>query len=203
MTKLTTWALLCAFGLVCLFSSCQSSKVAYGNSQYFKQTPRAVAQDLPPVQETEPVEQQKLYASVLEAVTNRDANMLVERAQKNLSAAVERSNNADLKEKAQRMNKLAASMKEGQLTKKEARAKRKELKKEVRSLTKEYKAMSPNATQDLDQGLKLSLILAGAGLLFLIIGGAVGGSAGGIVALLGLLALVGGIVALIIWAASS
>ena len=202
MTKLTTWALLCAFGLVCLFSSCQSSKVAYGNSQYFKQTPRAVTQDLP-VQETEPVEQQKLYASVLKAVTNRDANMLVERAQKNLSAAVKRSNNADLKEKAQRMNELAASMKEGLLTKKEARAKRKELKKEVRSLTKEYKAMSPNATQDLDQGLKLSLILAGAGLLFLIIGGAVGGSAGGIVALLGLLALVGGIVALIIWAASS
>ena len=203
MTKLTTWTLLCAFGLVCLFSSCQSSKVAYGNSQYFKQTPRPVAPSIPSEPEVAPVEKQKLYASVLKAVVTQDADILIERAQKNLSAAVEKSDNAELKQKAQRMNELATSMKEGQLTKKEVRAKRKDLKQEVRSLAKEYKAMEPNATKDIDQGLKLSLILAGAGLLFLIIGGAVGGSAGGIVALLGLLALVGGIVALIIWAASS
>ena len=38
-TKLTLWTML---GMLCLatcFSGCQSSKIAYGNSYYFKQTP--------------------------------------------------------------------------------------------------------------------------------------------------------------------
>ena len=195
MTKLTTWALLCAFGLVCLFSSCQSSKVAYGNSQYFKQTPRPVA---PPTAQ----EKANLKASLEKMVADKPAVAArMEEARQQLSEVIAKDENTALRASVDRTKQLAREMKSEQLTRKEVRGKRKELRQELRVLAKEFRTASPEQTQDLDQYLKTSLILVAAALLLSIIA-AVTVNAGGISVIfgvLGALAWVAALVFFIIW----
>ncbi len=191
-TKPTLWVLLCVIVLAGLFSGCQSSKIAFGNSYYFKQSPKATNQTPPSVDKLDP-QGAELYASLeREVLVSRDAGALIEQAQQQLSIAVEKSDNEQLKERASRMNQLAGEMNGQELTKKETRAKRKELRQELRSLAKEYKAMSPNETNDMDKSLLLSIIFLGAGLLFLFIFWP-----------LGILMFLAGLVLLIIWAVNS
>ena len=197
MTKPTLWAVLCVVALAGVFSGCQSSKIAYGNSYYFKQTPKPVAKAASSVDRVAPLSSELQVSAEPEAVAQRDAKSLVERAQQQLLAVAEKSNNTQLKEQAQRMNRMANEMKGQELTKKEARAKRKELRKELRSLAKEYKAMAPNETNDLDQNLKVSLILLGASLLFFILGAFIP-----YIGIVGLLALLAALVFFIIWLAT-
>ena len=195
MTKLTTWALLCAFGLVCLFSSCQSSKVAYGNSQYFKQTPRKVA---PPTARQEA----NLKASLKKVAADApEVAAKMEEAREQLSEVVANSENTALRASVDRTKQLAHEMKNKQLTRKEMRGKRKMLRQELRVLAKEFRTASPEQTQDLDQYLKTSLILVAAALLLSIIA-AVTVNAGGISVIfgvLGALAWVAALVFFIIW----
>ena len=194
MTKLTTWALLCAFGLVCLFSSCQSSKVAYGNSQYFKQTPRPVA---PPTAQ----EKANLKASLEKMVADKPAVAArMEEARQQLSEVIAKDENTALRASVDRTKQLAREMKSEQLTRKEVRGKRKELRQELRVLAKEFRSAAPEQTQDLDQNLKVSLILVAVALLLSIIAAATSATGiSAIFAILGALAWVAALVFFIIW----
>lgn len=196
-TKPMLWVLLVALCSSAMLSGCQSSKTAFGNSYYFKQTPKSVDQqtmasevatsEAATLEKVAP-QSAELYTSLeKETMAERDAGALIEQAQQQLLAAVEKTENTELKEKALRMNQLMGEMNGQELTKKEAKAKRKE----VRSLVKEYKSMSPNETNDMEKNLLLSIILLGGGLLMFFIFWP-----------LGALMFLAGLVFLIIWAAS-
>ncbi len=192
------WVLLITLCSSIMFSSCQSSKIAFGNSYYFKQTPKssdqsvaAASLEIEQVKKLTPSQAELLTSLNQDLMVERDAGALIEQAQQQLLAAVEKTDNVELKAKAQRMSQLASEMNSQELTKKEARAKRKEVRKEVRSLVKEYKSMSPNETNDMEKNLLLSIILMGGGLLLLFIFWP-----------LGALMFIAGLVFLIIWAAS-
>ena len=194
MTKPTLWVVGCVVALAGIFSGCQSSKIAYGNSYYFKQTAKPVAQAPAPV-EVDKVspDSEELYVSAeRQALTQQDASVMLEQAQAQLLEVAERSDSEALKESAQRFNQTVNSMKGQEMTKKEARSKRKELRKELRTLAKEYKAAAPDETQDMDKQLLLSIIFAGSGLIFLFLFWP-----------LGILLILASLVMLIIWAANS
>lgn len=207
MTKPTLWVVLCAVALAGVFSGCQSSKIAYGNSYYFKQTPKPVDKAIPFTEKTEVAkvpEQNELYVSTREKLgTVMNADAMMKQVRQQLQEVAAKSDNEFLKEKAHRVDKITSSIQEGNLSKKETRTKRRELRKELRELAKEYRHASPNEMNDIEGGLLVSILLLGGGLLFIIIGAVLGGSGGGILVLLGALALIGGLVALIIWAANN
>ena len=192
ITKPTLWITACVVALAGMFSGCQSSKIAYGNSYYFKQKPKAVAQQPDAVDKVAPNSAELHVLAEPKAVTERDASALLEQAQTQLLEEVEKSDSKALKESAQHFNETVNSMKGQEMTKKETRAKRKELRQELRTLAKEYKAAAPNETQDMDKQLLLSIIFGGAGLIFLFI-----------IPLLGILFILTSLVLLIIWAANS
>ncbi len=194
-TKLTLWTML---GMLCLatcFSGCQSSKIAYGNSYYFKQTPRAVT---PPTA----TEQANLKASLeKQGLTKETATTKMAEAREQLDEVVAKSENSALQASVARTKQLAREVKGKQLTRQEKRAKRKELRQELRVLAKEFRNAAPEKTQDIDRYLKISLILVAAALLLSIIGAATVTTAGGlnIFWLLGSLAWIGAIVFFILW----
>ena len=192
-TKLTLWT---GLGMLCLatcFSGCQSSKIAYGNSYYFKQTPRPVT---PPTA----TEKANLKASLEkqglaeEAVATKMAE-----AREQLDEVVAKSENTALQASVDRTKQLAREMKGEQLTRKEVRSKRKELRQELRVLAKEFKNAAPEETQDIDRNLKLALILLGAALVLSIIAGATYTGGYGILWLLATLAWLAGVVFFVIW----
>ena len=175
-TKLTLWMGLGMFCLASMFSGCQSSKIAYGNSYYFKQTPKPVAENEPAVEEVAPVPSEKeLKASVDKlATTNQDATVRLTEARQQLATVVAESNNPALKEGVARTRQLASDMKSEQLTKREPRATRKELRKEIRTLAKEFRHAAPDATNEIDRYLKYALILLGVALVLSIVSGVAG-----------------------------
>lgn len=206
--RATLWLLMCIFCTAGLLTGCQSSKIAYGNSYYFKQTPRPVqpSQVDTSLEKTSttvalPEANELLVANEEKPASVKDIENLIAQAQHQMMEVAEKSNNEALKEKADRIDNIHTAIKDGTLSKKEIRAKRKELRQEVRSLVKAYKAAPDSAEgeQQMDQKLRLSLILGAGGLLLFILGAAVAGPIGGVFALLGLLALIGGLVMLIIW----
>ena len=191
-TKLTLWVTLGGLVLASLFSGCQSSKIAYGNSYYFKQTPRSV--DKKVTEQVAPLSSNLQVSREQLALAQRDPKALLEQAQQQLLAVVEENNNGPLKESAVRMNQMANELKGQTMTKKEVRAKRKELRKELKNLAKEYRSMAPNQTNDLDQNLKASLILLAASILFFILA-----IIAPVLGIIGLLALLAALVFFIIW----
>ena len=188
MTKPTLWLAACVVVLAGMFSGCQSSKIAYGNSYYLKQNPKPVT----PVDKVMPNSAELLASTQPEVATPKDASTMLEQAQAKLLAATEKSGNAQLKESAQRISKIADEVKGTEMTKRETRAKRKELRQELQSMAKEYRSMAPDQTNALDQNLKVSLILLVAGLILALIPTAV-------TQVIGLLAFAAGLVFLIIW----
>ena len=178
-TKLTLWAALGMMFLACCFSGCQSSKIAYGNSYYFKQTPKPVAEPRlsTPLaeQSAAPLAEGNLQASVeKDASSHNDAATRLQEARQQIATVVAESNNPALKASVARTQQLAGELKNDQLTRKETRATRKEIRKELRTLTREFRHAAPDATQELDQYLKYALILLGLALLLSIISGVAG-----------------------------
>jgi hypothetical protein len=193
-TKLTLWT---GLGMLCLatcFSGCQSSKIAYGNSYYFKQTPRPVA---PPTAQ----EKANLKASLeKQGLTEESLNTKMKEAREQLDEVIAKSENSALQASVARTKQLAREMKGEQLTRKEVRGKRKELRQELRVLAKEFRNAAPEETQDIDQNLKLALILLGAALVLSIIAGATANPGSfGIIWLLATLAWIAGVVFFVIW----
>ena len=197
MTKPTLWIAVCVVALAGMFSGCQSSKIAYGNSYYFKQSPKATANPSVTIDKVAPSSAELQVSSHPEQMTQRDASVLLEKAQAQLQEVAEKSDNVALKESTERFNKTVNSIKGQELTKKEARTKRKELRKELRTLTKEYRNLAPAETNDLDKNLKVGLILLGVGLVLLILGAFVP-----VIGLLGVLSMVAGLVFFVIWLAT-
>jgi hypothetical protein len=182
--------------MICLatcFSGCQSSKIAYGNSYYFKQTPRPVT---PPTA----TEQANLKASLEKrALTEEAAATKMKEAREQLDEVVAKSEGSALQTSVARTKQLAREMKGKQLTRQEKRAKRKELRQELRVLAKEFRNAAPEQTQDIDRNLKLALILLGAALVLSIIAGATYTGGYGILWLLATLAWLAGVVFFVIW----
>ncbi len=204
MIKSIYFTLLGIFTVACIFSGCQSSKIAYGNSYYFKQTPKAL-----PAQQTadraatpekiasESISSKELQASIAQKVQKtEDVEAMVESAQQQL----EKSGNENLKQHVARINNLKEAAKDQYLTKKEVRATRKEMRKEIKSLVKEYrKTASPNKAEglnDLDKNLRLAIIFLGVGLILSIIYGASYVPAIGVIASIAWLV---GVIFFIVW----
>jgi len=193
-----------------LFSRCQSSKIAYGNSYYFKQTPKPTAKtkeqaapldklEVPETLESLGLPEEEVLASVDQPERRATALRLMAEAKEKID---ENLAEGPLRERVEHLGELAESANNENLNRKERRAFRKELKQEVKTLAKELKeTYSPNNSEevnDLDRNLKISLILLAAGLLFSILG-VIGGAVGTIFVILGTLAFVAGIVFFIIW----
>ena len=198
ITKPTLWIAACVLALAGMFSGCQSSKIAYGNSYYFKQSPKVVTKATPPIAPVEIAElpdQNELYVSTKKIPATSDAKTTIDKVRQQMLEVADKSNDQQLKEKAYRVNEIASSVQERTLNKQETRAKRKELNQELRSLAKEYRSMAPDQTNDLDKNLKISLILLVAGLIFLLIPTVV-------TIVIGSLAFAAGLVFLIIWLAT-
>ena len=158
-----------------IFSSCQSSKVAYGNKYYFKQQPRTLTQskELQPSAVPERLESlsladQELLASIdSELKQHKDVEVMMEKATQKLTKKLGESGHAQLADRVSNISDMAAASKDQSLTKREARNKRKEVRREIRELTKEWKATSPNSESfldDLDPNLKKSNYFLGFGI---------------------------------------
>lgn len=202
--KSMLWVLISTLCVACMLASCQSSKVAYGNSYYFKQTPKPAVKPQPgPTVEAIPKSDELYVTTEKASITQKEAEKFIAKAHRQMLEAAEKSDNKDLKEKAGKIDHLTRSIQEGNMSKKEMRDERRELRKEVRSLIREYRS-APEEMHEMDRTLRLTLILAGIGLLLLIIGGVAGYTvAGGVFAILGFLALTGALVTFIIWAVNA
>lgn len=209
MSKLTYFALCSALVIACIFSSCQSSKIAYGNSYYFKQTPKKIAPSqevtdrvaAPEKVSSESISSADLQVSVASKIQKPEkVETMIETAQQQLAENLEKSGNEHLKKRVSRINKLAASAKDQDLTKKEVRAKRREIRKEIKLLAKEYRETAApqreGGLDDLDKNLRLAIIFWGVGLILSIVTAATYVPALGIIAGLAWLA---GSIFFIIW----
>ncbi|MGB3778209.1 MAG: hypothetical protein WA960_07605 [Tunicatimonas sp.] len=190
-TKLTLWMALSIFCLAVGFSGCQSSKIAYGNSYYFKQTPRPVAP--PTAKETD-----NLKASLeKQGLTEQSLTAKMEEAREQLDEAVTKSENSAFQASVARTKQLAREMKGEQLTRKEVRGKRKELRQELRTLAKEFKNASPEETKAIDRNLKLAIIFLGVALILSILAGSTPGY--GVLGLLATIAIIVSVVFFVLW----
>lgn len=210
MTKSTYWALFGVLIIACIFSSCQSSKIAYGNAYYFKQTPKTIAPqevadrvEAPERISSESISSEDLQASIAQKVQKaKDVETMIETSQKQLAENLEKSGNENLKKSVSHINELVASAKDQDLSKKEIRAKRKEIRKEIKSLAKEYRETAApdkaGGLDDLDKNLRLAIIFWGAGLVLSIIG-SIAGVAGSPVWILASLSWLVGSIFFIIW----
>lgn len=184
------WGVLLAMGIATLFSGCQSSKVAYGNRYYFKQTPRPVAvEKSDPVSEVQSSVPEELQVSLQPELLAEESK--VTQAQAQLEKAIAKSNNEDLKKQATRVNRLAEAMKVENSSERDKKEQRRELRKELKQLKKELRA-APNETNDMDRNLRIALILLVAGLVLGLI-------PLGPLNIVGWIAFVAGLVFLIIW----
>ena len=179
------------FCLAVGFSGCQSSKIAYGNSYYFKQTPRPVA---PPTAR----EKANLKASLeKQGLTEEAVATKMKEARTQLDEVVAKSENTALQASVARTKQLARQMKGKQLTRKEVRGKRKELRQELRTLAKEFKNASPEETKAIDQNLKFAIIFLGVALILSILAGSTPGY--GVLGLLATIAIIVSVVFFVLW----
>lgn len=196
-TKRTWWALI---GIVCLaygFSGCQSSKIAFGNSYYFKQTPRPekVAEPSPSAEPTASVPEQTATAS-REKTNENSAAVRLQEARQELATALKENRNPALNASVERTRQLGREIKSQTLTKPEKRAKRRELRKEMRTLTKELRHTAPKAVQEIDRQLRLAIILWGVAIILSILSGVAGL---GVLWILASIAGIAGTVFFILW----
>lgn len=207
MTKSIYGALSSALVIGCMFSSCQSSKVAYGNDYYFKQTPKTVAaQEMNKVEAPEKVSSQAANSENLQvsiAPVSQQPQAVaarVQAAQQQLAETLAESGHEHLQQRVNHINELVAEAKDQNLSKQEMRAQRKEVRQEIKALVKEYReTAAPNKAEglsDLDKNLRLAIIFWGVGLVLSIVTAATYVPAVGLIAGLAWLA---GSVFFIIW----
>lgn len=161
-----------------LFSQCQSSKIAYGNKYYFKQTPRTEKPVVPVAARPEAPEQvlpqglaqePMVTASVERPIVKQQSTkqrMLEAKAQ--VEASLDAGEKAMLKQRAEQIQNLAMSAKDKQLDRKERRAFRKEMKKEMKALARDFNSITEsqetNFLDDLDENLRKAIIFWAIGL---------------------------------------
>ncbi|MGB3585230.1 MAG: hypothetical protein WBA23_01760 [Tunicatimonas sp.] len=187
-TRSVFWIGVLLLSATCIFSSCQSSKVAYGNKHYFKQQPR-VAQQQPTLQPSEVPDKleslsladEELLASIKpELEQYKSTEKLMADATQKLTKKLHKSGNSQLAERIEGISDLAVSAKDESLTRRESKNKRKEIRREIRSLAKDLKA-SPNSEtifDDLDPYLRKAILFWILGLILTILAVALSGAGG-------------------------
>ncbi|MEO0330961.1 MAG: hypothetical protein AAF223_04635 [Bacteroidota bacterium] len=176
--KVYVSALLFSAILLGLLSACQSSKVAYGNSYYFKATPKAVVK--------EPLLSASVEKNVPTQTTAAEHEQAIE--QRVIDLQQQQKTLELLEEK--RAQPLAA--REQRELRRQQRNERKAFRKELKQLAQDIK-MAPDRTQkeQLSSNGRLGLILAVIGLLvLLLVPGQVGYVIGVIALVIGLLLLI-------------
>lgn len=174
--KLSTslWVLSGALLIGSVFTGCQSSKIAYGNSYYFKQSPREVA----PESSTEPekvltdVPEEPLLVSAEPKSQPHQTTeaRITEAEQKIVNQSAPRE--TGVQNRIEKITEMAASARSSSLDRREKREKRQEIRREIKALSRELKA-SPQASSelsDLDPNLRKAIIFGGIGLVLSIIG---------------------------------
>ena len=163
-----------SFATAFLFTGCQSSKIAYGNSYYFKQQPRSTPVDkvkAPEKVASLGVKDEVLLASIQHQVRqHQDPESLMKKARQKLDEQLAQTDRTHLQERVRRVSALATSA--NTLNRQEKRARRKEIRQELKALAKEFKR-SPQSSSDLDDldpNLRKAIIFWGVGLILSIIG---------------------------------
>jgi len=155
-----------------LFSQCQSSKIAYGNKYYFKQTPRtekAVVPSIERAQAPEKVLPQGLAEEAIvtasvnrEVVKQESARQLMLEAKELVEANLDAGEKAVLKQRAEKIQSLAQSATDKKIDRRERRAFRQEMKKEMKALAKDFNSVTDsneaNLLDDLDDNLRKAII---------------------------------------------
>jgi len=196
-TRSVFWIGVLLLSATCIFTSCQSSKVAYGNKYYFKQAPKTVAESAP---KAEVIPETTLEASVAEETAVKEtAEVRMQQAREKIAEVLADESNTELQASFQRTKQLASDVNNEQLTRKEVRTKRKELKKEMRTLKKEFKNAAPEATKEIDRYLRLSLIFFGIAVLLSIIAAVTVTAGFGVLWALSSIAWLAGAVFFILW----
>lgn len=180
--KASNYALFLVGGLslMMLFSSCETSKIAYGNSYYFKATPKKSFQAL----ENQEVVDEKLMVSLIDEAPAVQIEEKVEMVEQKIAylQSVQAEREALLSEG----DALSRTEKKELLL--QEKTTRKELRKEVKALVKEYKQAPQQTTNssDISGNTRTGIIIGAAGLVLLIIGGPILGLVGSILVVVGL-----------------
>jgi len=148
------------------FASCETSKIAYGNSYYFKATPKAVPAKHTSKQTTTAPLEANLAA---ESVSLPDLEQRIQRVHQKVHNLSQAQDQQQLAHTVQ----APLNKKEKKELLKDKREQRKALKKEVRSLIKNYKR-SPNKIEEqsaVSGNLRTGIILGAIGLVLVLIGG--------------------------------
>ena len=166
-----------SLAITSLFTGCQSSKIAYGNSHYFKQQPRSTSVSKDKVPERVAslgLKNETLLVSIQQEVKqHKDTKSLMAEAEQKLNEQLAQTGNTHLQERIGRVSELATSVSES-ANRQEKKAKRKEIRQEIKALAKELKSAphSSSDLDDLDPYLKKAIIFWGIGLVLSIIGAA-------------------------------
>ncbi len=180
----TIGLMISLLAITMLFSQCQSSKIAYGNKYYFKQSPRtekAVASAVTRPEAPEkvipqgPTEESIITASVNHRIIKQESpQQMMQEAKAQLEANLDAGEKALLKQRAEKIQNLAMSAKDKQLDRRERRAFRKEMKEEMKSLAEDFNSITESkdssAFDDLDENLRKAIIFWAIGLGISIVG---------------------------------
>ncbi|MEK6477888.1 hypothetical protein WJR50_10150 [Catalinimonas sp. 4WD22] len=195
-TKITLSLSLSLIALV-FFSSCESSKIAFGNSYYFKQTPKPVTQAEEnsaseatstlaeeQVKSVEVPDKTKVYASTEAIAAEKSIKEKIEKVEKRIER-VKALNELEQKNEESKVTLSKAYKKE---LRKEQRVEKRELKKEIKALAKEYKKAPEEVKEQMavSGNTRTGIILGAAGLILLIIGGPILWTLGTILVVVGL-----------------
>ncbi|MGB3587390.1 MAG: hypothetical protein WBA23_12660 [Tunicatimonas sp.] len=183
-SKISTFILVFTCLAAIFFSSCQSSKIAYGNSYYFKATPKATPQKAI-LSETKPAiaSLKKVPVKVPSATERNEA--IVQKIS-NLQ-----NHQTQLEETQTALNQ-ATTAREKREVRRQQRGKKKVIRQELKQLSRELRA-APEEVQkeNLSKNGRLGLIFAAIGLvLLLVVPGSVGYILGTILLVVGVLLLI-------------
>ena len=167
-----------------LLSSCQSSKTAFGNSYYFKATPKTIADS------SEEGDDKQAVASI-ESIQNEPTS-LEERKEALDRKIVSLENRQKSIEQTKADIKRASTPQAKRAFRKEQRAEKKAFRGELKELVKDIRtAPEELQTENLSSNGRLGLIFAAIGLvLLLVVPGQVGYILGTILLVVGLLLLI-------------
>lgn len=184
MTKLVLILTTCTAAVL---SSCESSKIAFGNSYYFKQTPKQVAVKNSPEEE--------VVATI--GKVSPDVIKVDHQVKKSLAKLATLTNEniklqSTLLSEREQLTRL-----EKKSIRQERKKNQREIRKELKTLRKEYRSAPEESKEsfsltEVTGNLRTGIILGGAGLVLMIIGGY------SILSTIGALLLVAGLVFILI-----
>lgn len=166
-----------------LLFSCESSKIAYGNSYYFKQSPKKLSST-----SKAPVADQ-LVAST--EIKSPETSSVEEKINSSLTDVLALAKKHEKLENKIHLEKEALTRVERKSFRQERRENKREMRKELKKLVREYRS-APDAVKEklsnkeVTGNLRTGIIIGAVGLILLIIGGPVLYPVGAILLVVGL-----------------